>query len=489
MNSTINPIDSCRITLHRDAKQYTGLKISPGSRPDIYNLRSDSTWDTAWIYRDGEITEWIPEGHVEYQGRYCIGPSFDGERLSLVIDSNKLDLATIRKVLSACIAINTQKQKLELFDAASIFLLDDGSVLLLSSSLAKKQRLCRTSDELTRDFEKLKHPDLRYEDGLVYSFALLAYIALTGRHPFINSQKDIPLENKKKNREEEEKEEEIREQLRRREFVPLSLMKPGINEEASAYLDSVLDGSREKTDIQELLQNLQRIVSSPGPAVSSVELRHKEALAARRERQIRRLQCARRFFHTYTVHLIIAGIMIIAGAALTFNILQKASVPSPTRGLEPEQVVQLFYESMNSLDHDTMEACVTDGAGKNYIEAAVRLTVISRVSAAYSVGGPPPFVSAQEWVDAGLPPLERGRFIFGAADLSLEKIGETDFRVRYFFAQPSGGDMEESESINIRITEHIEIVKLLRGTDDYSIYSIEPEEKREIDSFRDLKKE
>lgn len=487
MNSTIKPIDSCRIKLYRDAKEYTGIKISPGSRPDIWNHRSGSTWDTGWIYRDGEISEWMPEGHVEYQGRYCIGPGFDGERLSHIIDSNNLDLITIRKAVLACSAINTQKQKIDLFDAASIFLLIDGGVLVLSSSLSKKQRLCRTDAELTRDFEKLKHPDLQNEQGLVYSFSLLAYIVLTGRHPFIDNPNKTPFE--KKNRNDEEAEEEIREQIRRREFVRLNLMKPGISEEASAYLDSVLDGSREKTSLPELLVNLQKIDSTPGPPLSSVEIQRREALAARRERQIRRVRSARRFFRNYTAHLLIAGIIIIAGSALTINILQKASMPSPTRGLEPEQIVQLFYESMNRLDHDTMEACVSDGAGKNYIEAAVRLTVISRVSAAYSVGGPPPFISAQEWVDSGLPPLKRGQFIFGAADLSLEKTGELEFRARYFFAQPSGGDTEESESMQIRITEHTELVQLTRKDEDYRIYSIEPEKMREIESFRELKKE
>jgi len=278
--------------------------------------------------------------------------------------------------------------------------------------------------------------------------------------------------------------------MRRSEFVPLYLVKPEAYKEAVLYIDSVLDRSRDNPDVSRLLELLRKIETEHGPVLSRAELLHTSRLARVRKRRINRNFFLRRFFRRHKISLGIAGILLVIGTLLTANILQKASLPPPTRGLKPEQVVRLFYESMNRLDHETMEACTTNGAGSRYIESTVRLTVITRVTKAYSVGGPPSFLSTREWIDSGLPPLERGQFVFGTSDISLRKTAEGEFLVRYIFAQPAEADLEEEgESIRIALSEHTERVRLRLDKEDYRIYSIEAEAIREIDSIRDLENE
>ncbi len=480
MNSTVDRIDSTRIELQRKGRLYTGIKISPGSRPDIWNLRTGNTRDTAWIYRDGSIEEWPVEGYIENQGRYCIGPRFDGERFSRYITSARLDLPCLRKVLYALMQISTVKEEPGYFDPSSVFLLSDGAVLVLSSSLAEKQRRCFSEEELLQNYELFKHPDMKAgAAALVYSFALLAYIVVTGEHPFLDrplSAKDIG--------------EELRERMRRSEFVPLSLMSPEAYGEATLYIDSILEGSEDNPDVAGLYEFLSEMETEPAPILSQADILRMSRRARGRKTRINRKIFLRRFFRRYKISLAIAGILLAVGTILTANIMQKASLPPPTRGLEAEQVVRLFYECMNRLDHETMEACTSNGAGSRYIESVVRLTVITRVTKAYSVGGPPPFLSAREWIDSGLPPLERGQFVFGTADISLRETADGEFLVRYIFAQPAAADMEEQEeSIRIVLSEHTERVRIRGDKEDNRIYSMETEEIREIDSFRKLKNE
>ena len=479
MNTTVKEIDSSRIELHREGKQFSGIKISPTGRPDIWNLRGGDSHDTAWIFRDGIINEWQVEGRFEHHGRYCIGSYFEGERLSTCITDGKLSITGLRKIISALKHIFRTEQIPSSFDAASIFLLTDGSVLMLSSSLAEKQRLCFSDDELLLNYDYFKHPKLTGMSGIVYSCALLAYIVLTNRHPFID-----------RHSQERNSIEEIRDRMRRSEFVPLSLMKPAVLKDTAGYIDGILKQDTSYSDLDKLYDLLKALDAHPAPALSQTEIEQRKSRARRLERRIHRNGKRRRFIRRHSVSLGIAGILLVAAVILTVSVVNKASIPPPIRGLEPVQVVRLFYESINDLDHTTMEACTINGAGKNYIDSAVRLTVISRVTKAYSLDRPSPYIAVQEWIDSGFPDLNQGQFVFGAANISIRKTGDTEFLVQYIFAQPATVDIKEDPSgVHVVLSERTDRVKIERKKEDYRISSIESEEMREIKSFRELKNE
>ena len=71
---------------------------------------------------------------------------------------------------------------------------------------------------------------------------------------------------------------------------------------------------------------------------------------------------------------------------------------------------------MNSLDHQVMEACVVDKAGREEIGESTNLFVISRVTTAYE--GRPTIVSAETWDREGRPGLDPMFTVYGVTDLS-----------------------------------------------------------------------
>ena len=124
------------------------------------------------------------------------------------------------------------------------------------------------------------------------------------------------------------------------------------------------------------------------------------------------------FFRKNRFTLIVAGILAIIAGSITFSMVSKALEPPITVGMTAREVVELFYKSMNTFDHFSMEDTITKQAGKDYINEAVNLYAFSKMRQSYDVGQTP-FVDVQEWVDAGRPVLPLGKSVYGIANLSI----------------------------------------------------------------------
>ena len=199
----------------------------------------------------------------------------------------------------------------------------------------------------------------------------------------------------------------------------------------------------------------------------------------RTERTFRRKESVRRNGRTA---LIVAAIVIIVGS-IPFTIIRNALAPRATAGLPADEVVQVFYSSINTLDHMTMEDAVVDRAGTDLIREVTNLFVIDRQR--MSVEMESGFVDAQAWRDEGMPTLPASRAPYGVANLELDALdapeGEQRFAASYERWMP---DYEQAELtgragvMGLRVTDHV-FMRLDR--EDWVIYRIDRISEEAID--------
>jgi hypothetical protein len=128
--------------------------------------------------------------------------------------------------------------------------------------------------------------------------------------------------------------------------------------------------------------------------------------------------------------------------------------------MTPVQVAETYYGAFGTLEHEVMEGCVVNKAGKGDIEMVVNLFVITRVRQAYetTIGSS---YTAQQWLDDGSPVTEKN--IFGVTGLNLKTLdgdesdGEVSFDANYTLWIPAGiaGDTEIPDPENIMSEEFI----------------------------------
>jgi hypothetical protein len=198
------------------------------------------------------------------------------------------------------------------------------------------------------------------------------------------------------------------------------------------------------------------------------------ALGRERERFSRRKNLSvntRRFVIRNTA--LIAGaavILAVAGIIAQSVISSRASRPT-TRGMSPEEVVRAYYGAFGDMDHQLMEACVINGAGKGDINMVTNFFVFSRMRQAYEFN--PGSISAQDWLDAGSPEVDVT--VFGVTDLKLEIPGlppgaeETRIRAAYRLWIPESsvkepappdlsGTVEQPRSIALSTADELTLV-------------------------------
>ncbi|MFO7849096.1 MAG: hypothetical protein R6V67_03965, partial [Spirochaetia bacterium] len=148
---------------------------------------------------------------------------------------------------------------------------------------------------------------------------------------------------------------------------------------------------------------------------------------------------------------------IALGAAAVFVLLflffpfDRNTDSDPTEGLAPEEVIRLYYNSVSELDHETMDKCTTGGRSFPYMKEVTNLFVITRVR--QGVEHAESFMTAEEWLEKGRPPLSNHMFVYGISDLDIidrevvEKEEERGYTVKFnkYSTSPVEEEGEEEE--------------------------------------------
>jgi hypothetical protein len=110
-----------------------------------------------------------------------------------------------------------------------------------------------------------------------------------------------------------------------------------------------------------------------------------------------------------------------------------------TRGLTPREVVERFYNAVNSLDTHTLTHCV-DPKGvtpfNNMIIADTMAGMIMLMEEATHGQDPDDrdrwvVSSPSEWISRGSPDLTPGETVFGILDFTIKHLSKTEYAVSY----------------------------------------------------------
>ena len=418
------------ISLTADGKEHTGIPTGLESKifraVDIGSLQNDP----GWIYDDrGRMEEWKLEGVTEVDRQMVFyGPSIEGE----VFSEATLTLDRLQKMIRIFHLLQEKKSPYRGFYSRSWVFLKDGRVLVLPVLLMDFIRKSEKENLRISNWYPYNHPDCHGVDGLSFTSAILA-CALFGKvHPY------APLE---------EAEDDRNEQLRRAPALTPDLLIPGIGGEAADLISRSL--TKERTSMREWHKTAE--IWEQGSVVGEIsdderqEIKEKAAQLLERGEKNRSIRQTWRRKNTF--YMIIAAIVVAAGLVISVPV-KNALAPPLTLGMSDFEVVEAYYNSINTMDQDLLEDCIDKNLGKGDKREVTGYFVTTRVRMGYE--GNSGMKSALEWIEEGKPELAFGENVFGVANVEISELGGGRFRVKYEKWMPG-----VSEDADINSTEPI----------------------------------
>jgi hypothetical protein len=218
-----------------------------------------------------------------------------------------------------------------------------------------------------------------------------------------------------------------------------------------------------------------------------ISTEEKSEFAAKAEEEGQRQQKSfrrRLFFEKNGRMLLVAAVLVAIGGSVLGSILRNALAPRRTRGFTPAQVVEAFYDSKNTLDHELMEDCVIGDAGKAEINETIHIFLIEKQYIVYDQKDY--VIPADVWDENGRPVLNHPYWVHGVADLSIEEVAqapEPEFLVEYErWTRPSEDTPIRREDISYSGWTIKDRVSLKQDRNDWVIHRIERLEVTPIDN-------
>jgi hypothetical protein len=366
------------------------------------------------VQPDGAVSEWHPDGVLELKGNMAVwGPAFAGRPLLSLIADRPADtvqrdraLNALRCWISACVSLTCHGIQPALAPAAS-FIADSGAVLFSPTQTAR--RSLEAEDCWITDAERWMHPDLHGEEAITFTAATMLYRIFAGDPPFPSA--DVAT---------------LHQDMREKVCIPLRLAVPGLNAELAALVMSALiaaNGSKRPK-----LTRLRDFLGDSAPADSYIQpvSAEKSAKIALERAQFQKKSAlivkTKRFIGRNTTLLAIALAAVVGVVLIVRSVINDRANRPTTKGMTPITVTETFYGAFGSMDHQLMDVCVLKNVARADIELVTNFFVLSRVRQTYEATQI--VIPAQEWVDAGSPPIETA--IFGVSGLTITPLDDDE---------------------------------------------------------------
>ncbi|MEM5946970.1 hypothetical protein WKV44_00265 [Spirochaetia bacterium 38H-sp] len=164
----------------------------------------------------------------------------------------------------------------------------------------------------------------------------------------------------------------------------------------------------------------------------------------------------------YGLTVAVSVVVLIFLVAILTPMIRAATRPPITIGMEPEEVVTLYYESLDKMDLETMGDCLASKKDPAYI-MITNMYVTSRVRTA--VEKHTPILSPNVWKAYNMPEMENGSYIFGISNLKTKTIRKGNdtavIQADYVFwtIDIPQEELVEPEQITKKITEKLVLEK------------------------------
>jgi len=453
MTSQPQEIANGLITVHRNGNDFLGVDTGiPANSPSLRKLAGQRR-QHGWLIRGDSAEVWQPLGFIEHAGAiHVYGPLASGRFVEEIINDDSVDrLGMLERLAGAFAVLKHEKIEMVPFHSRSLVVLDDGGVLVLPPDIMTAIREHQDYVARIHRMERFNHPDRSPDENVGFSLAAATYFVLTGVYPF-----------------DAEDEEELHARVRAGVVLPARYHDPEIREDVSTALQNELTAREPAVEATVWADRLREWHDAGVRRELSDSEREKieqEAKQAteRIERGFKRKESVRK---NGRKALIIAAIVIIIG-----------TIPGT------KEVVSVFYTSINSLDHMTMEDAVIDDAGRDLVREVTNLFVIDRQR--MSVEMESGFVDAQEWRDTGMPSLGPNKSPYGVANLELVDLpspeGERRFEARYERWLPDYELAETTGRAGISGFTVVDRVFMRMDKEDWVIYQIDRTSQEPVD--------
>jgi hypothetical protein len=280
--------------------------------------------------------------------------------------------------------------------------------------------------------------------------------------------------------------------MREGNFVPVRFAVPGLDGRLASLIQNTLAGKDDNGspvnraaipgELCAFLRTINRAVTLVHPLSEADSL-----LLEKEKAQFLKINAAavrtKRFVMRNSALLLVILAAVAAVSLIIFTVVKTRSELPTTAGMDPVQVIERYYNAFGELDHQMMEACVTNGAGKNDISAVINFYVLSKNRQAYDARSAPLVMGPRQWRESGGGPLIAP--LFGAADLRIEWLSgsettaeEVRYLAEYTFWVPAqaveeGAVAEDDDPTRSVAYQRRDLLTLIRKKGNWRITEIQ----------------
>ncbi len=331
--------------------------------------------------------------------------------------------------------------------STGLYFLEDNGILLFPVTILKLITAHQDDSYNKKYVEIYNHPEFEGEKALCFTLGVLAYKMTTGVYPFEGAHIT-----------------EIHELMRRSKPVPPRLKNPELRTDFSTIImNSIFPTVENSITLKKWVVLLEKVtIEGDREDISTDKIRERKVKAHSLEKQ-RNVSFRRTMYLNKNWKRIVIGIIsaVLIGIVLSAPI-RNALKPPVTKGYPPEKVVQLYYESINSLDLETLDDCVTGNAGKEDRREVTGIFVVSKVRKGYE--GSSGLVNASDWIKKGKPALKDGDSLYGLTDIVIKRTGEDTFIAQYNrwrtdFPEKTEASSIKGKSVRTHMVDDIHLIK------------------------------
>ena len=405
----------------------TGLKEKSKGLFSLTSYRKES----GWIIKDNQIQKWYFKGFKVINNEMCLFGDFpEGKPLKNIFKEDTTSgMKNIIRLINVLEVIEKEKIPTFEFQLDSVFFLNNGGILILPPTLLNRIKDTRPVDYIINNHEYINHPYLAPEKKAAYSINVILYRLFTGEFPYSDTKLNT-LRNK------------IRSLNSTKPVYLLPELK--IDTSDAIYYNLKNPGNNSLAKIKKLL--LEWIETGIHRTISPAEKEELLTNIKKRKEKANKYFSKKIFIEKYWKKITIISLVIILASIIPISIISSMLKPRVTKGLGPIEVTELFYSSINSLDHDVMADCLINNAGSKILDEVISLYIYSRQS--FSIDRTYYHIYADEWEKNGKKTVKYPYYVYGILNfnLTIKQEGE-EFIILVSYDKYTRQEIESEQNI------------------------------------------